>query len=265
VAKRKYRPSAAISSTGRGIKADDAAPPGQLPLSDAEAASPSAPASDAQVPRGEYGKPEAEPAQHFSTGLKEQLAQQQRYADRPQPQQQQIDPLAAYLLSIHGLTVPKFHFLYHYFAQHPDRLNPAHWDVLKAAHGITLNRGVGEDSPEYFHGLHALLQQHAATPPPPQAAPAPAPPMPEQHRTHIDLEKVESSEGEPEGTHMSAMFSAPVSRGEHATAVEPEPTMGTIKLSAEQRDMAHRSGISEVEYAKQLLRMQKMQKSGLIK
>jgi hypothetical protein len=36
-----------------------------------------------------------------------------------------------------------------------------------------------------------------------------------QHVTHVDLEKVESPEGEPESAHMSAMFAAPVSRGEN--------------------------------------------------
>jgi len=68
--------------------------------------------------------------------------------------------------------------------------------------------------------------------------------MPEpvpQHVAHVDIES------------------------EHSDSGEPEPTMGSIKLSAEQRDIAHRSGISEIEYAKQLLRMQKMQKSGLMK
>ena len=92
-------------------------------------------------------------------------------------------------------------------------------------------------------------------------------PEPEpQHTTHIDLEKVESPDHEPDEAHAMASFiSAPPSRGDHGHAIEPEPTTGSIRLSAEQRDMAARSGISETEYAKQLLKMQKMQKSGLIK
>ena len=89
----------------------------------------------------------------------EQLRQQQQYAQHPQQQQQQLDPLASYLISIPGLTIPKFQFLYHYFAQRPDLLTNEHWSVLRGAHGIALDRGVKEDSPEYFGFLHSLLNQ----------------------------------------------------------------------------------------------------------
>ena len=65
--------------------------------------------------------------------------------------------LASYLISIPGLTIPKFQFLYHYFAQRPDLLTNEHWSVLRGAHGIALDRGVKEDSPEYFGFLHSLL------------------------------------------------------------------------------------------------------------
>jgi hypothetical protein len=249
VARRKYRPSPAISTAGQSERPRD-------------------PAGDESLhqpiePKPEYGKPPPESApQSFSTGLKDQLAQQRQYADRPQPQpQQHLDPLASYLISIPGLTIPKFQFLSRYFGQRPHLLNADHWQLLKAAHDITTKeREIPEDSAEYFQSLHGILQQHA---PPPAAPPMPPPvhePAP-QPMTHVD---VETHDSEPESP-MPQHFSAPVSRSDHATAVEPEPTMGMIRLTAEQRDIAARSGISDVEYGKQLLRMQKMKSSGLIK
>jgi hypothetical protein len=169
-------------------------------------------------------------------------------------------------------------FLHHYFSRFPQNFNPQRWDVLKAAHSIALDRGVKEDSPEYFGFLHSLLtQQAAAAPPPHQPAPAPppvhepVPPVPEpEHVAHIDIESEHGGSGEPEESHMASHFSAPVSRGSNY-AIEHEPTAGSIRLSAEQRDMAHRSmphlsaDQAEKSYAANLMKMQKMQKSGLIK
>jgi hypothetical protein len=115
-----------------------------------------------------------------------------------------------------------------------------------------------------------LLDQHAAaqghTAPVPEPPPTHEPEPEPQHTAHINLEKVESPDHEPEEPSTSH-YAAPVSRsgGERYAMGDYEPTAGSIRLSAEQRDMAARSGISETEYAKQLLKMQKMQKSGLIK
>jgi hypothetical protein len=219
-------------------------------LSDAEPSSPQPPAPDTQG----GGKPEYDVG-----GLKAQIdhmRQQQAYQ-----QQQQVDPLAAYLASIPGLTPHKFYYLHGYFSQNPQHLNQQHWSVLQAAHRIALDRGVKEDSPEYFQFLDALLHQQAA---PPAAPPPMPPPMPEprpQPTVHVDLESHDHELEMP----MAQNVSAPVSRGDHGHSVEPEPTQSSIRLSAEQRDIAARSGISEVEYAKQLLRMQKMKRSGVLK
>jgi hypothetical protein len=257
MATRKRR-SPAISLAGRGARPDEPAPSGQLPLSDAELSSPQPPAPGAQG--------EAEPeAKSDPSGLAAQVAamRQQQAAQQQQPQ---VDPLAHYLASIPGLTIPKFHFLYHYFAQHPHLLNADHWQLLKAAHDITLGRGVKEDSGEYFQAMDALLRQHAAMPPAP--APASPPPMPEprpQPMTHIDLEKVESPEGEPEEVHIRAEHvAAPVSRGDYAHTVEPEMSPSSIRLTPEQRDIAARTGISEAKYAEGVLKLQKMKKSKLV-
>jgi hypothetical protein len=260
MARRRYR-SDALSSAAKTRPDQPPSTPESYPLgSEPSPASAPAGTSDEKA----EAKPD-QPAEAIS-GLKAQI-DAMRQPQQPPPQQQ-VDPLAHYLASIPGLTIPKFQFLYHYFSRSPQNLNPQHWDVLKAAHGIALDRGVQEDSPEYFGFLHSLLNQQAAAAPSSHAAPAPPvhePPEPEPQHV-IDLEAEHSGSSEPEESHAMASFiSAPVSRGDHSHAVEPEPTMGSIRLSAEQRDMAARSGISETEYAKQLLKMQKMQKSGLIK
>jgi hypothetical protein len=256
VARRKYRSGGPYSSAANP-RPDEPAPSEQRPLEPSEPSSPQPPASDE--------KAEAKP--DVASNLKAQL-NAMRQPRQQQPQQQHYDPLALYLGQIAGLSPAKFMFLHHYFSRFPQNLNPQHWDVLKAAHGIALDRGVQEDSPEYFGFLHSLLSQQAAASPPHQAAPPPPEthePEPEpQHTTHIDLEPVESHDHEPEEPPMSH-YAAPVSRDPSQYAVEHQPSERSIRLSAEQRDMAARSGISETEYAKQLLKMQKMQKSGLIK
>jgi hypothetical protein len=156
-----------------------------------------------------------------------------------------------------GLSPSKFIFLYSYFAQHPDRWTAQHWDLLKAAHGITLNRGVGEDSPEYFSAMQGLLNQHAAPAPPPPMPPPVHEPEPEpQHVEH---------DPEPESEPMASYVSAPVSRGEAGHAVEPEMSANSIRLSKAEIEHAQAAGVSVEEYGRQKLRMMKMKKANVIK
>jgi len=242
VARRRYR-SDALSAAGHGVKPDEPAPSGELPLSDAEPSSPQPPKTDEAE-----AKPD-QPAEAIS-GLKAQINAMRQQP--PQQPQQQVDPLAHYLASIPGLTIPKFQFLYHYFSRFPQNLNPQHWDVLKAAHGIALDRGVNEDSPEYFGFLHSLLlNQQAAASPLPHAAPAPPMPPP-----------VHEPEPEPHMTH----YAAPVSRGSERYAMgDYEPSANSVRLSKAEVEHAEASGISTEEYAKQKLRMMKMKKAKLIR
>jgi hypothetical protein len=266
MARRRYR-SDALSAAGHGEKPADPAPPEQHPLGSEPAAAQSA-ASDTQVPRSEYGKSD-EPAQPVS-GLGQQLRDMQQHYQQQQPQpQQQIDPLAAHLASIPGLTVPKFHFLYHYFSQHPDRWSAQHWELLKAAHGITTKeRNIPDDSPEYFQSLNQLLQQQTA--PPPHAAPAP-PPMPPPvpptmpAQTHIDIEKTESPDHERDDEPMSSHHvSAPVSRGDYGGGhtYEAEPSH-RVTLTAEERELCRDNKIDETVYAAGKLKLAKQKQAKL--
>ena len=90
--------------------------------------------------------------------------------------------------------------------------------------------------------------------------------------THINAEKTER-DGEPESAHMDAHFvSAPVSRGDHGSAIEPEPlSPSQVRLTPEQREVARLSmphlshDEAEKTYAAGLLKQEKMKRSGLIK
>jgi len=248
VARRRYRTGGPYSSAANP-RPDEPAPAGQLPLSDAETSSP-------QPPKTDEAKAESEPSQHFSSGLKEQLAQQRAYAS---------DPLEQYITFHFPGALPAERAWLRANQHH--LANPA---LIHSAAQMALQRGCPRGSPEFMQFCGALLDQHAAAQG--HAAPPPAPPPPEPEPQHvIDLEAEHSDSAEPEESPVPQHFSAPVSRGGDRYAVEPEPTMGSIRLSAEQRDMAHRSmphlsaDEAEKSYAANLIKMQKMQMSGLLK
>jgi hypothetical protein len=238
VARRRYGKSPAISTAGQQERPRD-------PAGDQSLAQPI-------EPRAEYGKapPEAAPeAKPDVSNLKSQLDQMRQW----QPPQQ--DPLDQFI-SFHfaGASPNERQWLRgNALALH----NPA---LTHEAAKIALGRGVPRESAEFLHAIGALLQQHYAAmqahPPP-----APPPPIPEPAHADISTEHDHEPDEEPPMTH----YAAPVSRGDQGHAVEPEPTMGSIRLTPEQRDIAARSGISETEYARQLIRMQKMKSSGVIK
>ena len=248
MARRRYR-SEALSTAAHETRRDEPAPPGQMPLSGNEPASPQPPAQD----------PTADA--HFHTGLKEQLAQQQRYA--------QPDPLDQYIAHTFPGATP--------FERQWLRANSHHLNnpgLIHSAAAIALQRGVPRNSPEFLAFVSALLDQHhhamhaqapqpheppAPAPPPPPPEPMP-PPMP--HMTHVDIERDEHDH-EPEATRMSAMVSAPVSRGEQSYSMvggEPELSAGRITLSPQERDHARAAGVTDEIYAQNKLKMLKLKR-----
>ena len=165
MARRRYgKPSPAISQAGQSERPRD-------PAGDASLAQPIEPRpeqSPQQPPSAPAPDPTPEPSPHFSSGLGEQLRQQQAY----QQQHNWHSSLAHYLASIPGMSAGKHQYLMHYFTAYPDRLSQQHWNTIAGAHRIALDRGVPEDSAEYFHFVNQLLhQQHAVTPPSPAAPP----------------------------------------------------------------------------------------------
>jgi len=249
LAPRRYK-SRAISAAGHGQRPPDAAPSSEPAPSPAQ-----------------QGAPEQKPAPNTEpiSSLKAQIEQQRYY------QQQQANPVFRYLASIPGLSARQVHYLTAYFTSYPDKLNAEHWGTIANAHHQALAHGIEPDSDQYFHFVNGQLHQQPPSPPPMPPAP---PPMPEPRPEHVtvDIEKHEAPEDEPEEDHAMASFiSAPPSRGDHAHSIEPQLSPSSVRLSAEQRDMAHRSmphlsaDEAEKSYAANLLKMQKMQKSGLIK
>jgi hypothetical protein len=245
VARRRYGKSPAISTAGQAAQPRD-------PAGDESLAQPI-------EPRQEYGKAEpasaSEPAQHFSTGLGEQLRQHRQSAEEAQ--------LHGYIDSIPTLSPAQRQWLH---------LNPsgiARFDLLNDAHIIaTEHRKIPVDSPEYFHFLSAMLNAYGHLPPQQMAQPAPAPPMPPMPApTHVDIEQSDSEPEEPMPTH----FSAPVSRGSERGSIEPEPSLSSIRLTPQEREIARLSmphlSVDEAEktYAAGVLERDRKKRSGLIK
>ncbi len=98
---------------------------------------------------------------------------------------------------------------------------------------------------ELFHQHLAHLQAQAPANSAPQPTPEffqPPPPPP------------------PAPPDRAAIYSAPVSRGEVGGYREPSPSQ--VRLTVEQKQIAAASGISDVQYAKNLLRLEREKRSG---
>jgi len=247
MARRRYKGDQ--YSAAAGTRPDEPAPAAQHP----PGSEPTAPQSPAQ------DQAEAKPD---VSSLRAQIDQMRSYA--------QPDPLDQYISHYFQGALPNERQWLRANQHHLQ--NPM---LIHTAAQIALQRGVPRQSPEFLQFIGQLLDQHHAamqahTAPAPPPAP---PPMSEPaHAAHVDIETEHSDSGQPdEERHMAAHVSAPVSRGDHGHAIEPEPTMGSIRLSAEERDMAHRSmphlSADEAEkvYAANVLKRDKMKRSGLIK
>jgi hypothetical protein len=248
VARRRYGKSPAISTAGQSERPRD--PTGDTSL-------------DQPIgPRQEFGKTEptpsqatSEPAQHYDiTSLKDQLAEQQRYA--------QYQALHQYIASNFPGALP--HEAQWLMANPHHLSNPM---LVHHAAQIAAQRGIPRQDPQFLQFVGQLLDQHhAAMMQAPQAAPAPPPPMPPPV-AHVDLEKVETPGHEPESAHMDAHFvSAPVSRGAKHYSGDYEPGDGSrVTLSTAEREHARASGVSDEVYAREKMRMMKLKKAKLIR
>jgi hypothetical protein len=229
LARRRYGKSPAISTAGHAAQPRD-------PSGDDSLAQPI-------EPRAEYGKsePASEPAQHFSTGLGDQLRQQQQHAEQAQ--------LDAYISHFFPGALP--HEREALRGNQVWLANPA---LVHAAGRIALERGIPRESPEFLRAIGMLIDQHhaamaaQATPPPAPPIP-PMPPMPPPH-AHVDLERTESREGEPEAESVSVHHvSAPVSRGDAGHSVDPQLTPSQVRLNPEERELCAINKIDETQYA----------------
>jgi hypothetical protein len=204
------------------------------------------------APAGQQPQPDAT----SGSSLREQLDAMRH---PQQPQQPQLDPVDHWILQTYpGLSEPMFHYL---------RSRPqlaAQPQLAHAAHAFAQLHAAPE-SPEYFGFIDHLIKHHDAAQydsahneptPPPEPSPAPEPVT----MQHAPPAPPPPAEPEP-AAHTVA---APPSHG-HVAGFEPDESPNTIRLSAAEREHAKASGVSETEYAKQKLRMQKAKKAGLIK
>jgi hypothetical protein len=236
VARRRYGKSPAISTAGQSDRPRD--PTGDESLAQ---------------PKQEYGKTEpaaqpqatSEPAQHFQTGLRDQLADQRRYAE--------YHALQQYIASNFPGALPHEA---QWLMVNPHHLsNPA---LIHAAAQIAAQRGIPRNDPQFLQFVGQLLDQHHAAMMQPAPAPPPMPPMPAPPVARVDLEKVETPAGEPESEHMDAHFvSAPVSRGDSGHSVDPQLSPSQVRLTPEERELCALNKISETEYAKGKLKLAK--------
>ena len=177
--------------------------------------------------------------------LNREAVQQQPHAAEPQQQQQQSQqPMPAHVEK--------------WLADHPQYMDPNDQVAQAEIYTATLkcNRdGKSWEQPDFIPTLERHLgiapatngQQHRPIERPSPAPAAPryaAPPRQQQQRSAIPM-------------------SAPVSRDSPSMATG-RPTGGPVQLTAAQREAARFSGISEAEYARQLVKMERMKAAGEI-
>jgi hypothetical protein len=183
----------------------------------------------------------------------EQLQQAQQFRQQhaqqlqaPQTRQQWV----AALMQQSGTTKAEGEFL----LDHPVIMYEpkAMQKIMAELHAAGVQR---DDSPEYFRAVEETFQRHlerkqqkaaakaAAKPPPEFFTPtAPPPEQPEQSA--------------------SSIYSAPVSRQAGGGNYQPSPS--SIRLSREEQEAARMAGISDTEYARNKLKMLRMQQTGQI-
>jgi hypothetical protein len=250
VARRRYgKPSPAISGAGQAAQPRD--PTGDESL------------SQELQPRQEYGKsepasqpqPTSEPAQPV-TGLRDQLADQRRYAE--------YHALQQYIASNFPGALPHEA---QWLMMNPHHLqNPM---LVHHAAKIALDRGIPRHDPQFLHFVGQLLDQHHAAmmqPPAPPMPPPMPPSMPMPAHMHVDVEQSDHGT-EPGEEHMAAhSVSAPVSRGSETYSADYEPgDASRVTLSKAEREHAEAAGVSVEEYGRQKLKMLKMKKAKVIR
>jgi hypothetical protein len=152
------------------------------------------------------------------------------------------DPVAAAIESMAHLSARQRDWLKTHRDAYTDPaknayLGAAHWDAIRAGHA--------QDSDEYF----ALLEERLGYRQPARVANIPAPPPPSP------------TAAEPTQRRMSIPVSAPVSR-EAPNLGGGNATPSRVELTSEQREAARIAGVSEVEYARNLLRLNQMKRDG---
>jgi hypothetical protein len=125
--------------------------------------------------------------------------------------------------------------------------------ILNVLHSAALAAGLVDGSPQYF----AALEQQLATLPQPTNN---ARHMAEEMQQHAAQNGQQQPQPQPE-PRPSRYVSAPVSR-EIPSAGNGTRAPRQVTLTADQKEAARMSGISEVEYARQLMKLNEMRAAG---
>jgi hypothetical protein len=123
-----------------------------------------------------------------------------------------------------------------WFKKHPDIFNDNYKsNKLGVAHYEAINKGLTQDSPEYFEAIDIAMGYKQAP-------------------------QIEEDDGPPSPLPQSV--SAPVSR-ESVSASTGRPTTTRITLTAAQREAARDAGVDEITYARGLLELERRKQAGL--
>ena len=168
------------------------------------------------------------------------------------------NPIEAQIDAIPELSLAKKSYL----RQRPFALSRP--DLLRDAHVAALQLGLPDDSLPYFQFMDAALMHFGNfgfTSPPPQTAPTTETPTPIPTPAPAPMPQAPDHDG----SYAPHIASAPPSRSEYAGSMPAPGASGRVTLSAEERQVAAATGISEVEYAKNKLKLLQMKKAGLIR
>jgi hypothetical protein len=141
-----------------------------------------------------------------------------------------------------------------FLLSHEDFLR--HQKAARRAVNQVMSEGHERDSDEFFAALELAFDDQMNNRSERKAAKAASEPVPEFFQPPPIPEQ-----DEPGDEPRESIYSAPVSR-EVPTGGYREPSLNSVRLSIEEKQIASASGISEVEYAKQKLRMLKAQATG---
>lgn len=161
----------------------------------------------------------------------------------PQPRQSDAAPtVEARIDALPGLTASEKDWL----KQHPDAftdqeknayLGAAFWEATKS-------KGLSRGTPEYFQYLEERLGYRKAAPPPPN-----------------DEDEIDDTPNPPQPARRNPTVSAPVSR-DVPSGGSGQRQNNRITLTAEEREAARFSGVSEVDYARQKQRLAELKRQG---
>ena len=227
--------SAALSTAAKVAAPEDPTPPENQPLPEAQPAP----------------QPESTTAESSAHSLKTQLDHLRRGNEAERLKAQASIPLEQQIDKLPGLSLAQRAWL----RQHPHALTRL--DLLSHAHEAALHYGITPDTPQYFQYIESALHHFgnlAFHSPPPTQAPAEHPPAQRQPMPEPD-----------ESDYNPAIHSAPPSRNDYGPTMGGHGANSRITLSPEQRAFAASQGIEEVEYAKQLLKLQQMKRAGIIR